>query len=70
MSHPPYFVGLDVGGTTMKGGVLDDSGKPLSSTSLPLPNRSRNGAKLGDFTILRTAHFGEVFRGIDWAPTN
>ena len=42
----------------------------LNSTSLPLPNRSRDGAKLGDFTILRTAQFGEVFRGLDWAPNN
>ncbi len=31
----PYFVGLDVGGTFMKGGVVDDAGEPLSSVSLP-----------------------------------
>jgi len=30
-----FFVGLDVGGGTMKGGVVDDRGKPLSSVSLP-----------------------------------
>jgi hypothetical protein len=41
----------------------------LSSTTLPLPGRSRDGAKLGEFTILRTAGSGEVFRGLDWAPT-
>jgi hypothetical protein len=41
----------------------------LSSTTLPLPGRSRDGAKLGKFTILRTASSGEVFRGLDWAPT-
>jgi glucokinase len=29
------FVGLDVGGTTMKGGVVDDSGRMLSAVSLP-----------------------------------
>jgi glucokinase len=29
------FVGLDVGGTTMKAGVVDDHGTPLSSVSLP-----------------------------------
>ena len=32
---PPIFVGLDVGGTTMKAGVVDDSGTPLSSVRLP-----------------------------------
>jgi hypothetical protein len=41
----------------------------LSSTALPLPGRSRDGAKLGEFTILRSAGSGEVFRGLDWAPT-
>lgn len=29
------YVGLDVGGTTMKGGVVDDDGRPLSAVSLP-----------------------------------
>ncbi len=29
------FVGLDVGGTTMKAGVVDDTGFPLASVSLP-----------------------------------
>jgi len=35
MSTAPFFVGLDVGGTYMKAGVVDNSGEPLSSVSLP-----------------------------------
>jgi glucokinase len=35
MSTPPYFIGLDVGGSAMKAGVVDDDGRPLSSVSLP-----------------------------------
>ena len=31
----PLFVGLDVGGTAMKAGVVDDTGKALGSVSLP-----------------------------------
>lgn len=30
-----HFVGLDVGGTTMKAGVVEDDGRPLSAVSLP-----------------------------------
>src|SRR5207245_1822716 len=35
MKNAPLFVGLDVGGTTMKAGVVDDHGQPLSAVSLP-----------------------------------
>jgi glucokinase len=35
MQNAPLFVGLDVGGTTMKAGVVDDQGRPLSSVNLP-----------------------------------
>src|SRR6266852_3291378 len=31
----PLYVGLDVGGTTVKAGVVDDTGKALASVSLP-----------------------------------
>src|SRR4051794_9951098 len=35
MSTPPVYVGLDVGGSTMKAGAVDDEGRPLSAVSLP-----------------------------------
>jgi glucokinase len=35
MSTAAFFVGLDVGGTTMKAGIVDDAGRPLSAVSLP-----------------------------------
>jgi glucokinase len=35
MSKTAYYVGLDVGGSTMKAGVVDDDGRPLSGVSLP-----------------------------------
>src|SRR5260370_10337101 len=35
MMKPPLFVGLDVGGSTMKAGVVDDLGQPFSTVSLP-----------------------------------
>ena len=35
MSQAPLYVGLDVGGTSMKAGVVEDDGRPRSSVSLP-----------------------------------
>jgi glucokinase len=35
MKNAPLFVGLDVGGTSMKAGVVDNTAQPLSSVSLP-----------------------------------
>jgi len=38
----PLFVGLDVGGSSMKAGVVDDAGKALCSVSLPTePHRGQ-----------------------------
>ncbi len=46
MSLPPYFVGLDVGGTTMKAGVVDDTGKPVSA-AVNLPTEAHKGQEHG-----------------------
>lgn len=45
MNEPKYFVGLDVGGSSMKGGVVDDVGRPLSAVSLP--TEAARGQELG-----------------------
>jgi hypothetical protein len=42
----------------------------LGATSLPLAGCDHDGATLGQFRTLRSAGFGEVFRGLDWAPTD
>ncbi len=34
-ARPPFFVGIDLGGTNIKVGVVDDSGRPLSWLSIP-----------------------------------
>ncbi len=41
----PLFVGLDVGGMTMKAGVVDNNGKPLASVSLA--TEAHRGQELG-----------------------
>jgi glucokinase len=40
-ARPPFFVGLDLGGTEVKAGVVDDFGRPLSW--LAIPTRSEKG---------------------------
>jgi len=35
MSQSSYYVGIDVGGSSIKGGVVDDAGKPSSAVTLP-----------------------------------
>src|SRR5207245_3812015 len=35
MKQSVHFVGIDVGGSSIKGGVVDDNGKPLSGVTLP-----------------------------------
>jgi glucokinase len=34
MGKSPLYVGIDVGGSSIKGGVVDDAGRPLSAVSL------------------------------------
>src|SRR5262245_24738820 len=35
MAQPPFYVGIDVGGTSIKGGVVDDTAAVLSTVHLP-----------------------------------
>ncbi len=44
-AHPPFFVGIDVGGTNIKIGVVDDWGRPLSHRSIP--TNAEQGAEEG-----------------------
>jgi glucokinase len=41
----PLFVGLDVGGSSMKAGVVDDDGRPQSAVSLP--TEAQRGQEFG-----------------------
>lgn len=48
-----YFVGLDVGGTTMKAGVVDDNGKPLSAPAV-MDTNPELGQEAGLETMCKT----------------
>lgn len=53
MSALPLFVGLDVGGTTMKAGVVDDNGVPLAAP-VSLPTEPAKGQDHGLATMAET----------------
>src|SRR5262245_25585085 len=46
MPRDRYFVGLDVGGTTMKAAVVNDAGRPLSEPAV-LETRPELGQDIG-----------------------
>src|SRR5262249_60017456 len=57
-----YYVGLDVGGTTMKAGVVDDAGVPLSSVSLP--TEAHRGQEFGLERMCETIRQAVVAAGL------
>jgi len=51
--QPAYYLGIDLGGTNVKAGVVDDSGTPLSRCSQP--TEAKRGPEQGLDTICHTA---------------
>src|SRR5437868_5282994 len=61
----PLFVGLDVGGTAMKAGVVDDEGKPMASVSLP--TEAHRGQEFGLERMCETIRQAVVAAGLTMA---
>ena len=53
-STAPFYLGIDLGGTNVKAGVVDDAGQPLSRASLP--TEAEKGPEHGVQRICETAH--------------
>jgi len=69
MAGQGYFVGLDVGGTTMKAAVVDDAGTPLSAPAI-LDTRPELGQDIGLETMceaIRRAVFATKLKPDDIA---
>jgi glucokinase len=60
----PYYVGIDLGGTNIKCGVVDDSGRPRSQVSVE--TRPRRGPEEGLRTIAAAAQRAVAEAGVDW----
>src|SRR6059058_6183121 len=63
MEKSLLFVGLDVGGTTMKAGVVDDAGRPLSAVSLP--TEAHRGQEFGLGRMCETIRAAVRAAGLD-----
>ena len=62
--HPPFYLGIDLGGTNVKSGVVDDTGKPLSSVS-----RKTYASRGGEFGLQNLAEAGRdavAASGVGW----
>ena len=58
----PLYVGLDVGGTAMKAGVVDDAGQPLACVSLP--TEAHRGQEFGLERMCETIRQAVVAAGL------
>ena len=63
--RPPYYLGIDLGGTNIKSGVVDDAGHPVSSVSVP--THAELGPEAGVKSLENAARMAVQKSGLDWS---
>ena len=63
--RPPYYLGIDLGGTNIKSGVVDDSGRPLSSVSLE--TEAERGPFVGVDNLAEAGRQAVKASGLPWS---
>ena len=53
-NSPPFFVGIDLGGTNIKSGVVDNDGRPMSSVSIE--THAEQGGRAGLDRLVEAAN--------------
>jgi glucokinase len=61
---PPFFVGIDLGGTNIKSGVVDNEGRPMSSVSIE--THAEKGREVGLDNLVEAASQAVKKSGLDW----
>jgi glucokinase len=62
--RPPFYLGIDLGGTNIKSGVVDDLGHPLSSVSLA--TEAERGPDAGILTLAEAGNRAVAASGLTW----
>lgn len=62
--QPPFFLGIDLGGTNIKSGVVDDLGRPVSSVSVE--TNADRGPDAGIATLAQAGHLAVHASGLGW----
>jgi glucokinase len=62
--RPPFYLGIDLGGTNIKGGVVDDSGRPFSSISLE--TEADRGPEVGLANLAEVGRRAVEASGLGW----
>ena len=63
--RPPYYLGIDLGGTNVKAGVVDDEGRLLADLSVP--TEAHLGPGHGLFVLNQAARAAVIGSEVDWA---
>lgn len=63
-NSPPFFVGIDLGGTNIKSGVVDNDGRPMSSVSIE--THAEQGGRAGVDRLVEAANQAVIKSGLDW----
>lgn len=62
--RPPFYLGIDLGGTNIKSGVVDDLGRPLSSVSLE--TEADLGPDVGIRNLAEAGRQAVIASGLSW----
>lgn len=62
--RPPFYLGIDLGGTNIKSGVVDDAGRPASSVSVPTD--AARGPEAGLAALAEAGRKAVEASGLGW----
>ena len=62
---PPFYLGIDLGGTNIKSGVVDDEGRPLSHVSVE--THADKGPEVGLNNLAEAGRLAVEASGLGWA---